>query len=176
VAVHPSDVAPALVALDAEVQLVSARGARVVPLAALLQPPTAAERIEHRAAPDEVLTEVHVPAQPDGARGVYLKAMDRAAWSFALASAAVQLTLRAGRVEQARLVLGGVAAVPWRAREAEALLEGQPLTAQLAAAAADRAVAGALPLAHNGFKVALARELARRALLRAAADTTHPDG
>jgi xanthine dehydrogenase YagS FAD-binding subunit len=167
VAVHPSDLAPALIALDARVAILARNRLRALPVAKLLQAPTADARIEHCLAPDELIVEVRVPAQPEGARGVYLKAMDRAAWAFALASAAAQLVVRADRVERARLVLGGVAPVPWRVREAEALLEGQALTPELAAQAAERAMAGAAPLAHNAYKVPLARELARRALLEA---------
>ena len=167
IAVHPSDLAPALVALDAEVAVEGPRGARVLSVAELLQAPTAEARIEHRLAPDELIVEVRVPAQPADARGAYLKAMDRAAWAFALASAAAQLVVREGRVERARLVLGGVAPVPWRVRAAEALLEGQTLTPELAAQAAALAVSGATPLAYNAYKVPLARELACRALLEA---------
>lgn len=165
---HPSDLAPALVALDATVTLASPSGERTVAVADLLTPPTADERIEYRLRPGDLLTEITIPAQPDGARGVYLKAMDRRAWAFALVSAAAQLALADGKVTRARLVLGGVANTPWRVTEAEKILEGQPLTPELAAQAADLAVAGAEPLAHNRYKVTLARELARRALLSAA--------
>jgi len=166
---HPSDLAPALVALDATVTLESASGARTLLVAELLAPPTADERIEYRLRPGELLTEIRIPAQSQNAHGVYLKAMDRRAWAFALASAAAQLTLEdSGKVTNARLVLGGVANVPWRVTAAEALLEGQPLTPALAAQAAELAVQGASPLAHNQYKVQLARELARRALLMAA--------
>jgi xanthine dehydrogenase YagS FAD-binding subunit len=168
IAVHPSDLAPALVALDAEVAIDGARGARTIPVAELLQAPTETARIEHRLAPDELILEVRIPVLPAGAHGTYLKVVDRAAWAFALASAAAQLVLRDGRVEWARLVLGGVAPAPWRTPEAEALLVGQALTPELAAQAAERAVAGAVPLAHNGYKIPLARELARRALLEVA--------
>jgi len=117
---------------------------------------------------DEVIVAVHIPAQPAESRGVYLKLMDRQAWAYALVSAAAQMTLTDGRVERARLALGGVANTPRRAPAAEALLEGQPLTPALAAQAAERAVEGAKPLAHNGYKVQMARELARRAILEAA--------
>ena len=166
---HPSDLAPALVALDATVTLERASGARTLPVAELLAPPTADERIEYRLRPGELLTEIRIPAQSQNAHGVYLKAMDRRAWAFALASAAAQLTLEdGGTVTNARLVLGGVANVPWRVTAAEALLEGQPLTPALAAQAAELAVQGASPLAHNQYKVQLARELARRAILMAA--------
>lgn len=171
VAVHPSDLAPALVALEAEVAIEGPRGARTVAVADLLRQPTEDARIEHTLAPDDLIVEVRIPPQLEGSRGAYLKAMERAAWSFALASAAAQVTVRAGRVERARLVLGGVANVPWRAREAEALIEGQALTPALAAEAAERALSGATPLEHNRYKVRLARELARRALLAAAGVT-----
>jgi xanthine dehydrogenase YagS FAD-binding subunit len=99
---------------------------------------------------------------------VYLKAMDRRAWAFALASAAAQLTLDGDIVTHARLVLGGVANAPWRVTAAEALLEGQSLTPALAIQAAELAIQGASPLAHNRYKVSLTRELAQRALLMAA--------
>jgi xanthine dehydrogenase YagS FAD-binding subunit len=167
IAVHPSDLAPALVALDAEVAIQGPRGARTLAVAELLQAPTAPARVEHCLAPDELILAVRIPAQPAGAHGVYLKVMERAAWSFALASAAAQLAVREGRVEHARLVLGGVAPIPWRVAEAEALLLGQTLTPELAARAAERAVAGAQPLTHNAYKLTLARELAARALLQA---------
>jgi xanthine dehydrogenase YagS FAD-binding subunit len=165
---HPSDLAPALVALDATITLNSASGARTLPVAELLAPPTADERIEYRLNPGELITEIRIPAQSENAHGVYLKAMDRRAWAFALVSAAAQLTIEDGTVTHARLTLGGVANVPWRVPAAEALLEGQPLTPELAAQAAERAVQGASPLAHNQYKVQLARELARRAILMAA--------
>jgi xanthine dehydrogenase YagS FAD-binding subunit len=136
-------------------------------VADLLAPPTADERIEYRLNPGELLTEIRIPAQYQNAHGVYLKAMDRRAWAFALVSAAAQLTIEDSKVIQSRLVLGGVANVPWRVTDAEALLQGQPLTPELAAQAADLAVQGATPLAHNRYKVAMARELARRAILMA---------
>ncbi|HLY31912.1 MAG TPA: FAD binding domain-containing protein, partial [Ktedonobacterales bacterium] len=168
VAVHPSDLAPALVALDASVAIEGPRGARSLSVADLLQPPTDDRRREHTLADDELITAIHIPAQPTGARGVYLKAMDRHAWAFALVSVAAQLALRDdGSVEQARLVLGGVANAPHRALAAENLLVGQPLTPELAVRAAESAIEGATPLAHNGYKLALARELAKRALLAA---------
>jgi xanthine dehydrogenase YagS FAD-binding subunit len=91
--------------------------------------------------------------------------MDRQAWSFALASVAARLTLEGDVVREARLVLGGVANTPWRARETEAALTGQAITSDLASQAATLAVQSAAPLALNGYKVRLARELTRRAIL-----------
>lgn len=165
---HPSDLAPALVALDATILVASASGQRTLPMTELLAPPTNDERIEHRLRPGELLTEIRIPAQPKDSHGVYLKAMDRRAWAFALVSAAAQLTIANGAITRARLVLGGVANVPWRVMAAEKLLEGQTLTPELAAQAAELAIAGAAPLVHNRYKAPMARELARRALLAAA--------
>jgi len=167
VAVHPSDLAPALIALDATVAIEGPQGARTLAVADLLQPPTDDARSEHRLGADELIVAIEIPAQPAGAQGVYLKMMDRHAWAFALVGAAAQVSLRDGVVEQARLVLGGVANTPRRVAEAETLLVGQPLTPELAARVAEAAVANATPLAHNRYKVAMARELARRALLLA---------
>lgn len=168
VAVHPSDLAPALLALEATVEVVGPAGARTLTLPELIAAPTATRRRETTLAADEVIVAVHIPAQPAGARGVYHKLMDRQAWAYALVSAAAQVTLTDGQVERARLALGGVANAPRRAPAAEALLEGQPLTPALAAQAAEKAVEGARPLAHNGYKIQMARELARRAILEAA--------
>ena len=168
VAVHPSDLAPALIALDAELVIAGTSGERTLPVEQFFAAPTADERSEYRLQSGEVITEIRIPAQPDGANGVYLKAMDRHGWAFALTSAAAQLTIHDGKVGRARLVLGGVANIPWRVRDAEALLEGQQLTPELAAQAAELVVAEAHPLAHNGYKVPMVRELARRALLQAA--------
>ena len=168
VAVHPSDLAPALVALDATVAIEGPQGARTVAIADLLQSPTEDTRIEHRLGADELIVAIDIPAQAPDTHGVYLKMMDRQAWAFALVSVAAQLTLRSGKVEQARLVLGGVANTPRRIAAAEMLLVGQPLTPALVAQVAEAAVAEATPLTHNRYKVTLARELARRALLLAA--------
>ncbi len=168
-AVHPSDLAPALIALNASVEIEGPNGARTLPVSDLLQPPTADRRTESTLADDELITAIHIPAQPANAHGVYLKAMDRRAWAFALVSAAAHLATDDNSVmTHVRLVLGGVANVPYRATDAEALLIGKPLTPELAAQAAEAAMAGATPLTHNGYKVPLARELVQRALLAAA--------
>lgn len=168
VAVHPSDLAPALVALDASVIVEGAAGQRTIAVANLIQAPTEARRAETDLASGEIIREIVVPPQPDGARGVYTKAMDRRAWAFALVSVAAQIALEDGVARHARLVLGGVANTPWRARAAEDALIGQRLTPELARHAAALAVEGAQPLPHNAYKVTLARELGRRALLEAA--------
>lgn len=168
VSAHPSDLAPALLALDAAVIIQGPGGQRTIPLDALLRPPTDERRLETTLEPSEVIVAVTIPLQPDGARGVYLKVMDRNAWAYALVSAAAQLALQDGVVTHARVVLGGVANIPYRIEAVEKHLTGQALTAELASAAAELGVAGATPLEHNQYKVPLARELTRRAILLAA--------
>ncbi len=168
VSAHPSDLAPALLALDASVAIQGPGGQRVIPLDALLRPPTDERRHETTLEPSELIVAVTIPAQPDGARGAYLKMMERHAWAYALVSAAVQLAIQDNAVTRARVILGGVANIPYRVEAVEAYITGQALTTELAGAAADLAIVGATPLARNQYKVSLARELVRRAVLLAA--------
>ncbi len=168
VAVNPSDLAPALLALEASVLVAGPAGERSLILDQFFQSPTEDHRHDTTLAADELIIAVTIPAQPAGAHGVYLKLMDRQAWAYALVSVAAQMTVRAGVVERARIVLGGVANTPRRLSAVEAALEGQPLTPALADEAAQLAVAGAVPLEHNAYKLQMARELTRRAILQAA--------
>ena len=168
VAAHPSDLAPALIALDATVTMQGQSGEHETLVEDLLAAPTNDRYVAHTLGQSEIITQINIPAPSSATRGVYLKAMDRQAWSFALASVAARLTLEGDTIREARVVLGGVANTPWRAREAEAALIGQPITSELAAQAAAFAVQDATPLTLNGYKVRLARELTRRAILRAA--------
>jgi xanthine dehydrogenase YagS FAD-binding subunit len=167
-ATHPSDLAPVLIALDATVTIQNQAGERELVVEDLLTAPTNDRRVAHTLGQGEIITQINIPAPSPAARGVYLKAMDRQAWSFALASVAARLTLEGDTVREARIVLGGVANTPWRAREAEATLIGQMITSELAARAAALAVQDAAPLTLNGYKVRLARELTRRVILQAA--------
>lgn len=172
VAVHPSDLATALVALDAAVRLRGPGGERTLPLAELLAPPDEARRTETTLGEGELILSVELPAPLAGTRGAYLKAMDRKVWAFALVGVAAVLRLGGPggrRVEDARLVLGGVAPVPWRATAAEAVLRGAELDEATAARAAVAALSDARPLAHNGYKLPLAEALIRRALASLAA-------
>jgi xanthine dehydrogenase YagS FAD-binding subunit len=156
-AVHPSDPAVALLALAARARLRSPRGHREIPLDQLFEQPTERARSEARIAPDELVEALHLPAS--SGPSVYLKAMDRKAWAFALVSVAAQATVTDGRIERARIVLGGVAPIPWRVPAAEqALVAGMP-----PARVAEQALAGAHPLTQNGYKVPLARTLVQRA-------------
>ena len=168
VAVAPSDLAPALIAYDASVALTGSRGARTMPLSDLFVTPHGRVRREHAITPDELIVEVRVPENALARRGAFEKAMERKTWSFALVSVAVSVKIIGGVARDARIVLGGVAPVPWRARDAEKLLEGRALDDAACQAAADAALEKAEPLKDNGYKVPLARELVRRTLRRLA--------
>jgi xanthine dehydrogenase YagS FAD-binding subunit len=164
VAVHPSDPATALLALDATVRLRGASGERELSLGDFFSPPTDDRRRETVIADDEIITAVRIPPLPADARGVYLKAMERKVWAFALVSVAAVVRLEAGRIADARIVLGGVAPIPWRADTAEQILIGAEPSATVIDAAAEAAIAGAALLANNGYKIPLAKALVRRAL------------
>jgi xanthine dehydrogenase YagS FAD-binding subunit len=169
VAVHPSDPATALTALDAEVTLCGPRGERTLPISEFFHAPQAFARTETTVWDDEILTAIHVPFLPAGTRSVYLKAMDRKVWAFALVSVAAVIQMEPGKMRAARLALGGVANVPRRATEAEQMLLGAAPDETTFGRAADAALANAVPLAHNGYKVPLAHSLIVRALQEAAA-------
>lgn len=163
-AVHPSDLAPALIALGATVRVVAADLDGEISLEELYTKPTASRRQMTILGPDELIVEVRVPRPKDGSGGVYLKVMERQSWAFALVSVAAQLSCEGERIADARLVLGGVAAIPWRAKDSERILTGQRFSEELAERAAEAAVAGAQPLRDNEYKVSLAKALVKRAL------------
>lgn len=166
VAVNPSDLAPALIAHDARVTLAGSRSTREIALADLYRAPHGRDRRPHAMAASELLVEVVIP---DGAlrrRGTYLKAMDRKAWSFALVSVAAAARVRDGKLRDVRIVLGGVAPVPWRLAAAERELDGLAPSDAVAARAADVLLAAAEPLKDNAYKITLAKELVRRAITR----------
>jgi xanthine dehydrogenase YagS FAD-binding subunit len=169
VSVHPSDPATALLALDAGILVQGRDGSRTVPVDAFFTLPRPERRRLTALEPGELVAGVTLPAWPAGRSvSTYLKAMDRALWSFALAGVAVCLTWAEGServVEEVRIALGGVAPIPRRAVAAEELLRGRPLTPERAAAAGQAAVADAHPLRETGYKVHLVRGLVERALL-----------
>jgi xanthine dehydrogenase YagS FAD-binding subunit len=164
VAVHPSDAVSALIALGATVRLRGSSGERTVAVEELFAEPTEERRTETVLQPDELLLDVSLPAPSGDARSTYLKAMDRKVWAFALVGVAAMLRLDGHKVAEVRIVLSGVAPIPWRARDAERALTGQEATPERLAQAAETALEGARPLEHNGYKVPLARNLIRRAL------------
>lgn len=164
--VSPSDTAPALIALGASVT-VRGTGAREMPLEDLFMPPGENITVMHRLAPATVLSRINVPVR-SGTRSTFIKYAMRNSWDFALASVAVALRIDGGAVRDVRIVLGGVAPVPWRSTDAEREVEGKTLAATTIESAARAAVAGAHPLAHNEYKVALVIKLVRSALMELA--------
>jgi xanthine dehydrogenase YagS FAD-binding subunit len=162
--VHPSDTAPALIALDATATLHSSSGERTVPLEKFFSLPEVDVTRENVLQRDEVLSAIRVPRPPSRTRSTYAKIREKSSFDFALVSCAAALTFEGGACARARLVLGGVAPVPWRCVEAEKLLSGHPLDARLIARAADAALSGSTPLSSNGYKVPLAKAVVRRVL------------
>ncbi len=167
---HPSDPAPALIALGAELTLYDSKGdSRAIPVESFYSLPVDDRRRETVLQPNELVTRVRIATPAPEARGVYLKAMAREAWAFPLASAAVQGVWDGPMAREISIVLGGVAPIPWRARQAEDVVRGQPVDGGVARRAGEAALAGAQPLQHNGYKLELVRTLVERALVAAAA-------
>lgn len=163
--VHPSDPAPALVALGASVAVQGPKGTRTVPVEELHVRPADDPQREISLEPGEIITRIDVPAPAAGTRSSYRKVRTRRAWDFALAGVALALELSAGVVKRSRVVLSGVAPVPWRSREAEQELDGKKLGPQVAERAARAALAKAAPLPGNAYKVELARAVVEDQLL-----------
>lgn len=161
---HPSNAAVPLVAYGATFVLAGTQGTRQVPAADFFTLPQIDARRENVLAPGELLTELRVPPAV-GWQGSYASVRERAAFDWPLASLAALVRLEAGQVREARIVLGAVAPIPWRASRAEQALVGRALDARGVEAAAQAAVVGALPLADNGYKVSLVQTLVRRSLL-----------
>ena len=163
--VHPSDTAPALVALDAKFHIAGPSGERVVPASEFFQLPRVDAARENVLGKDEILAAIQLPAARPGVRGTYHKVLDREAWTHAVVSAAIVLEMDQQICRSARVVLGGVAPIPWRLPKVEAMLAGQRITPELAAKAGEAAVEGAHPLAKNKYKVPLTKAVVKRTLL-----------
>lgn len=164
VATHPSDLAVALAALDAVVEVHDADGARDVPLTALYRSPGTHPERETTLARGALITAVRLPALPAARRSAYLKVRDRASFAFAAGSVAAVLDLDGDVIRDVRLAYGAVAHRPWRAYRAEEELRGRQFSPELAARAADAELAEARPLRHNGFKLPLTRAITVRVL------------
>jgi len=154
--VHPSDMAPALVALDASVRITGPKGSRTVPAEKFYVLPREDVRRETVLGPGEIVTEIIVPTA-SGTRSSYRKVRTRASWDFALAGIALVLRFRGGVVEDARAVLSGAAPIPWRSREIEATITGKNLDPDVIAKASEAAMKNAQPLKENGYKILLFR-------------------
>ncbi len=164
IAVHASDLAVALVALDAVVHVQGAGRERAIPLTAFYRVPGETPDMENVLERGELITSVAVPLLPRGSRSGYLKVRDRASYEFALASAAVAMEVADGTVRGARVALGGLATIPWRAWQAEEVLNGAPATLDTYAVAAEAALDGATPHPGNAFKTELGKRTVVRAL------------
>jgi xanthine dehydrogenase YagS FAD-binding subunit len=165
IATYPGDFAQALIALGAEVDTIGPRGPRTIALADLHKLPGDRPDIETALVPGEMIVSIFVPAAAYTRRSLYLKIRDRESYEFAVASAAVALDMDGDRVRTARIALGGVATVPWRAEAAEQKLTGQRLDESSAMAAAEIAFAEASAQRDNAYKIPLGKQTLVRALL-----------
>ncbi|TDW20744.1 xanthine dehydrogenase YagS FAD-binding subunit [Rhizobium azibense] len=157
IAVHPSDMAVAMTALDAQIETVSASGkTRVIPIGGLHRLPGETPNVETSLGLGEMITAVILPPPPPG-RQIYRKVRDRASYAFALVSVAVVVDVQQDSISSARVALGGVAPKPWRASEAEQVLDGAKPTDDVLNRAAEAALAGAHGAGGNDFKIVLAR-------------------
>ncbi|MGC1299410.1 MAG: xanthine dehydrogenase family protein subunit M [Alloacidobacterium sp.] len=168
IATHPSDMAVAMIALEATVHTRGPKGERSIALNDFYLVPGATPDKENVLEPGELITHVTLPVLPQRARSHYLKLRDRASYEFALASAAVVVQLSGGKIQYARVAMGGVGTKPWRSNEAEQALQGREANEHAFRAAAEAALKPAKPLRDNAFKV----ELAKRAIVRALQVTT----
>ena len=167
--VHPSNLAPALIAFGARATIVGPTAERTVDLEKFFTLPAVDPRRENDIKPGEILTEVVVPAPARGARSAYLEAREKQSFDWPLASAATLIELAPGgrTVRRAQIVMGAVAPIPWRSPAAEAVLAGAALDEARARGAAEAALKEARPMSDNRYKIAIARTMVRRAILRA---------
>jgi len=157
--VHPSDTAPALAAHGAICRVTGSKVSRSIPIEKLHVPPSEDPQRETILEPDEIITEVLLPRPPADNRSSYRKVRARASWDFALAGVAMAVQFNGSIVTSARVFLSGAAPIPWRARGVEEAITGTGLDDDTIANAADAAVAGAEPLAKNGYKIPLFKGL-----------------
>ena len=163
IASNPSDQNVALTALEATIQVQSPKGKRSIPIGDFYLKPGTTPNRETVLEPGDLIVSVTLPPLEPGTRSHYLKLRDRAAYEFALSSAAVVINVRGSRIERARVALGGLGTVPWRSHEAEQALQGQTANTATFRKAAEAALKDAQPASENGFKV----ELAKRCIVRA---------
>jgi len=164
IATNPSDQNVALTALEATIHIEGAKGERAVPIQEFYLLPGNTPQRENVLEPGDLITYITLPALPSNTRSYYVKLRDRAAYEFALASAAVVITQQDGRISRARVALGGVGTKPWRPVAAEKMLEGHAPSEELFRKAAREALKGARPASENGFKVELSQSCLVRTL------------
>ena len=164
IATNPSDMCVAMAALEATIHVQGAKDARAIRIGDFHLLPGTTPNRETVLEPGDLITHVTLPPPIAGSKQVYLKLRDRASYEFALASAAIVLTVTGGKVTRARIALGGVGTKPWRSVEAETLLTGQAATQANFRKAAEAALRGAKPQSENGFKIELAKRCLTHAL------------
>jgi xanthine dehydrogenase YagS FAD-binding subunit len=169
IATNPSDMGVAMAALEATIHVQGAKGARAIPIGDFHLLPASTPHRETVLEPGDLITHVTLPPSVADSRQVYLKLRDRASYEFALASAAVVITVADGRMTRARVALGGVGTKPWRSPEAEAALAGQPINQENFRKAAEAALRDAKPQSENAFKIELAKRCLTHALQMATA-------
>ena len=169
IATNPSDMCVALAALEATVHIQGTKGSRAVAFADFHLLPGDTPHRETVLEPGDLITHVTLPPPIAGSKQVYLKLRDRASYEFALASAAVVLTIANGHISRARIAFGGVGTKPWRSLEAEAALAGKSATEATSRQAADAALRAAKPQSENKFKIELAKRCLTHALRTATA-------
>ncbi len=165
IAVYPGDLAIALLAFDASIDVLGPDGQRTIPVEHLHREPGTTPHIETVLEPDELILRIRVPATHLGRGSTYHKIRDRESYAFALASAAVAIRMEGDTVQDARIAIGGLATRPWRAREAEKTLMGEPLTLRTARAAGDAALRGAKTTNDNSFRIELGARTVADALM-----------
>jgi xanthine dehydrogenase YagS FAD-binding subunit len=163
--VHPSDTAPALVALGAQIKIAGPAGEKTMPLEKFFVLPSVDYKRENILNPSEIVTEIFVSTPKAGSKGFYHKVRERLAWDHAIIAVAAVVESSGGVVRDARVVLGGVAPIPWRARKSEEFLRGKKLDEAAATQAGEIAVEGAKPLKDNIYKIKMAQDLVQRGLL-----------
>ena len=164
IATNPSDMCIAMAALEATIHVQGPKGSRAIPFGEFHLLPGNTPHRETVLEPGDLITHVTLPAPIKGSKQLYLKLRDRASYEFALASAAVVISITGQNVTRARIALGGVGTKPWRSQEAEAVLVGQPATGANFRRAAEAALRDAKPQSENGFKVELAKRCLTHAL------------
>lgn len=168
--VHPSNLAPALIAFGGMARIVGPSGERMVELEKFFTLPSVDPKRENSLKPGEVIVEVNLPPPPAGAGSAYLEAREKQSFDWPLVGVAAMVASEQGsrNVHDARIVLCAVAPIPWRSPDAEKKIIGRPLDVERARAAGEACVRGAHPLADNAYKIAMTKVLARRAILKAA--------
>lgn len=163
--VHPSDLAPALISLDAEVTIATAKGDKTRALEEFYTLPRENVRKENILKPNEILKEISILPVKSGGKSTYVKLKERGTWDFSVASAAVNGTVSGNVFTDIKIVLGGVAPIPWRLEKAERSLKGKTITEDLVKKAAMEALTDARPLEENAYKQDLAAAVVSRAVL-----------